>query len=212
MKCWLYSSCVKTYVPRQLVFIDTMYQQIYFIHPGVGITKPVSSLPLFSLFSEWSKHQLPIEYHVHIWQMSPQLSRGDTCQIWIWFKEYDKYFWNIENIHNKEIHGSCSNPHPRSTVYPLKHVIIFMCFDLLWLSRGFLVDLFTHCHQSYLTGTGAIMRSNPEGYGLNRYIPNHNKTLCVYVLYAPLHNRELFIKFVFCIMPACCKRDISPVQ
>ena len=27
-------------------------------------------------------NQITIEYHLHIWQMSPQLSCGDTCQIW----------------------------------------------------------------------------------------------------------------------------------
>ena len=37
-KRWLYSSRVKTYDPRQAVFIDTMYQRIYFIHSGVGVT------------------------------------------------------------------------------------------------------------------------------------------------------------------------------
>ena len=34
---------------------------------------------------------LPVEYHVHIWQVSPQHSCGDTCQIWKWFKEPNRY-------------------------------------------------------------------------------------------------------------------------
>ena len=33
-----------------------------------------------------SKHWLPNEYHVHIWQVSSQPSCGDTCQIWKGFK------------------------------------------------------------------------------------------------------------------------------
>ena len=56
---------------------------------GVGVTKPISSVPLFfvglkrcmictSLFnamncSALSKHALAIEYHVYIWQVSPQV-------------------------------------------------------------------------------------------------------------------------------------------
>ena len=30
---------------------------------------------------------LDIEHHVHIWQVSPQLSCGDTCEIWMWCKK-----------------------------------------------------------------------------------------------------------------------------
>ena len=29
-------------------------------------------------------------YHIHIWQVSPQLNCGDTCQIWIWLDGYEK--------------------------------------------------------------------------------------------------------------------------
>ena len=53
-----------------------------------GGTKPIFSVPLiFLIFSPSSKHWLPIEYHVHIWQVSPQLSCGDTSQIWKWCEE-----------------------------------------------------------------------------------------------------------------------------
>ena len=55
---------------------------------GVGVTKPISSVSLFSDFSALSKHTLDIEYHVNIWQVSPQLS----CQIWMRFKESKRYF------------------------------------------------------------------------------------------------------------------------
>ena len=37
-------------------------------------------------FPSLSKQTLPIEYHVYIWQVSPQLSCNDTCQIQMWFK------------------------------------------------------------------------------------------------------------------------------
>ena len=38
---------------------------------------------------------LAIEYHVHIWQVSPLLSCGDTCQIWMQCKEYNRYLGRI---------------------------------------------------------------------------------------------------------------------
>ena len=39
-----------------------------------------------TFFQNHKKRHLPIEYHVHIWQVSPQLGCGDTCQIWMWFE------------------------------------------------------------------------------------------------------------------------------
>ena len=46
---------------------------------------------------------LAIEYHVHMWQVLPQLSCSDTCQIWMRFKECNKYFCEIKNFAYKEI-------------------------------------------------------------------------------------------------------------
>ena len=68
----------------------------------------------FPNFSALSKHTLAIEYHVNIWQVLPQLSCADTCQIWMWFKESKRYFCNIENFAYGEINErSFSNPHSR---------------------------------------------------------------------------------------------------
>ena len=56
---------------------------------------------------------LAIEYHVHIWLVSPQLSYGDTCQIWRWFNKSGSYFCKIENFAYREINKqSLSNPPP----------------------------------------------------------------------------------------------------
>ena len=80
---------------------------------GVGVTKPISSVPLFSNFSALSNHTLAIEYHVYIWQVSPQLSCGDTCQIWMWFEESNIYFCQVKNFAYEEINErSFSNPTP----------------------------------------------------------------------------------------------------
>ena len=49
--------------------------------PGVGVNKPISSVPLFSQIFFIVKHTLTVEYRVYIRQVSPKLSCGDTCQI-----------------------------------------------------------------------------------------------------------------------------------
>ena len=68
-------------------------------------------------FSIMSKHTLAIEYNVYIWQVSPQLSCGDTCQIWMWFKESNRYFCKTEIfVYGKINKWSFSNPQPRKTI------------------------------------------------------------------------------------------------
>ena len=54
---------------------------------------------------------LSIEYHVHIWQVSPQLSCGDTCQ------KNETGTCEIKNFAYGEIdERSFSNPHPWSCI------------------------------------------------------------------------------------------------
>ena len=65
---------------------------------------------------------LAIVYRVHIWQVLPQLSCGDTCQIWMWCKLSNRYFDRIENFAYGEINErSFSNPHPSSSVTAVLH-------------------------------------------------------------------------------------------
>ena len=83
--------------------------------PGVGVTKPIFSFRYFPHFPLLSKQALAIEYRVYIWQVSPQLSCSDACQIWMWFRESNRYFCKIENFAYGEIsERSFSNPHPRA--------------------------------------------------------------------------------------------------
>ena len=49
-------------------------------------------------FSKASKHWLPVANHVHIWLMSMQLSRGDSCQTWMSFEESNIQVCNITTI------------------------------------------------------------------------------------------------------------------
>ena len=46
---------------------------------------------------------------IHIWQVSPQLSCGDTCQIWMWYSIANMYFANAEK---RETNGTKVTPTP----------------------------------------------------------------------------------------------------
>ena len=69
----------------------------------------------FPNFPQLSKHTLAVEYHFYIWQVSPQLSCGETCQIWMWFKESNRYFFKIK----KKANGALvtSTPDNNATYY-----------------------------------------------------------------------------------------------
>ena len=54
-------------------------------HQGWGLLKLRSIIsPLREILIE-QKYRLDTPNHVHICQVSPQLSCGDTCQIWTWY-------------------------------------------------------------------------------------------------------------------------------
>ena len=104
---------IDTSMTYSKVTVTPLLMNWSYCSPGVGVTKPIFSVPLFSQFSEWSKQWLPVWYHVHIWQVSAQLSCGDTWQIWTWLKVSDLYFSQITISCNGEINEwSFSNPHP----------------------------------------------------------------------------------------------------
>ena len=72
-------------------------------------------------------------------QLSPQLSCGDTCQIWMWCKEYHRYFCKIENFAYGEIkERSFSNPHPwpppwdAPFITRLPEMIACQCKQVTW--------------------------------------------------------------------------------
>ena len=54
---------------------------------------------------------LSIKYHVHICQVSPQHSCGDTWQIWMWLRLFISYFYNIRSMTSRGIKiRTFSNP------------------------------------------------------------------------------------------------------
>ena len=86
-----------------------------YLSQGWGLLSQFPPFRCFPNISTSSKYMLAIECHFHIWQVLPQLSCGDTCQIWMWFKEFNGYFCEIENFAYGEIdERSFSNPHPRT--------------------------------------------------------------------------------------------------
>ena len=82
---------------------------------GWGLLSRFPPFRCFPNISTSQRYMLAIEYHVRIWQVLLQLSCSDTCQIWMWFKECNRYFCEIENFAYGEIdERSFSNPHPSS--------------------------------------------------------------------------------------------------
>ena len=55
------------------------------LHRGsdLGLTNQFLPFHFISHFSKLSTQWLPIEYHIHIWYMLPELRCCNTCQIWI---------------------------------------------------------------------------------------------------------------------------------
>ena len=87
-----------------------------------GLLNQFSPFRYFPNFSEWWKQWLPEWYQVHICQVSPQLSCGDTWQIWTWLKVFNLYFCKIKISRNGEINErSFSNPHPWSPLKPCRY-------------------------------------------------------------------------------------------
>ena len=87
--------------------------RIFPANQGWGLLNQFPPFRYFPNFSSLSKHTLAVTYRVYIWQVSPQLSCGDTCQILMWFEESNMYFCKIWNFADGEINErSFSNPNP----------------------------------------------------------------------------------------------------
>ena len=81
---------------------------------GWGLLNQFPTFRYFPIFSAIQKHWLPIKHHVHIRQMSSQLSGGDTCQMWMGFKESKMFFsWSKFSPPEKLTNGALIPPPPR---------------------------------------------------------------------------------------------------
>ena len=102
---------------------------------GDGVTKPFFPFPYFPIFVGSSNDRLPIQYHVHICQMSPQLSCGDTWQIWMWIEESKLYVCSIKisrnGVTDHDQLRSFSDPH--SSTLHLTHAGLVSPHDVIEL-------------------------------------------------------------------------------
>ena len=88
----------------------SLYQ---WIRPGIGVTKLISFVPLIPHFSIFRKCSLPIEYHVHIYHVSPQFNCRDTWQLWPWLKGCKLYYTKLNIcIMKKLMNGVLGIPTP----------------------------------------------------------------------------------------------------
>ena len=68
---------------------------------GWGLLKFHAIISLIAKFSILQKYMLDSSNHIHIWQMLPQLSCGDTCQTWMRYSRGNQYFdkiWKITEL------------------------------------------------------------------------------------------------------------------
>ena len=94
------------------------------VNQGWVLLSPFPPFRYFSHFATLLKHALAIEYHAYIWQVSPQLSCGETWQILMWFQESNRYVRKIGIFAYGEINErSFSNTHPGIITY---HISVFV--------------------------------------------------------------------------------------
>ena len=140
------------------------------VYQGWGLLNQFSPFRYFPHFPLLSKQTLAIEYRVYIWQVSPQLSCGDTCQIWMWFRESNRYFCKIENFAYGEIsERSFSNPHPWTRVNnatQMMQTYTSGSFSNRWLNsnRISLESLESKLHQYMFSVTNLILSIFYETY------------------------------------------------
>ena len=99
-------------------------------HQGWGLLNQFLPFRYLPHFSAPPKYMLAFEYHVNIWQVSPQHSCGDNCQIWTWCKESNRYFCKIKNFAYGEINArSFGNPQPRPIADYAKSYVSVKVFE-----------------------------------------------------------------------------------
>ena len=90
--------CLMSYTHDILWLFIGIIEQIrkrithYYFRPGIEVTKstPPPSFSYFPIFSGWWKRTLALKYYVCIRQVSPELSCGETCQLWMWSIWYSR--------------------------------------------------------------------------------------------------------------------------
>ena len=91
--------CVRWYwkIPETLVYV-AHYSQSISHKSGVGVTKDFLLLFLKAKFLFLQKYMLDSLYRIQVWQVSPELSCSNTCQIQTWYAKANMYFGYTEKL------------------------------------------------------------------------------------------------------------------
>ena len=91
-------------------------------------------LKLFSLISPLSRLTkfYVCSNHIYIWQVTPQLRCGNTCQIWMWYSAGKQCFEKISNAEN----WLSNPPHPREVPYMGRGDGCSLLNHTLWIHMG----------------------------------------------------------------------------
>ena len=82
-----------------------------------GLLKLRPLIALLAIFQPLWKYKLYPLNHIHICQVSLQLSCGDTCQIWTWYSIEKQCFNSSQKLGKQRIGKNwLSNPHFRSPI------------------------------------------------------------------------------------------------
>ena len=133
--------------------------------PGWGLLNQFPPFRYFPNFSSLLKHNLAVKHCVTVWQVSPQLSCGDTCQIGMWFDEYNTCFCNIENFAYGEINERrFSNHHPRMALGKT-NVILDIFHTLLGILDKISLPLYLYwrIYTDKLNDCSALQYNKQEG-------------------------------------------------
>ena len=110
-RCWLLDDMM--FISFAWVIASCMFiTKLQGSSPGVGVTKaPFLNFSVSKIFDP-VKYMLDYLHHIHIWLVSPQLSCGNTCQIWTWYTIANMYFGDPENNGTEEIGLVTPTPGP----------------------------------------------------------------------------------------------------
>ena len=112
---------------------------------GLVLLRQFPPFRYFPIFSVLSNHTLTIEYHVYIWQVSPQLCCGDTCQIRMWFEESNMYFCQKKKskilLTEKLTNRAVVTPTPGSSAE---------CHYIMQCGRGFSSTVGNKLHRNFI--------------------------------------------------------------
>ena len=163
---------------------------------GVGVTKVPFVNSVSKKFSLLQRYLLDCLNHIYIWQVPPQLSRGDTCQIYIWYSIANVCIDNAEKFENNrkqeiglvtltpELMLNYCRLHPQETyVTQSLDYLIFITGILIQLSQDwpiFIMGLhisiknciyiykstFTHVCSSYGAETGGFWYYHSSTMGI----------------------------------------------